>query len=176
MLEGVDKSGKSSLINYFSKLFPVQVWKFDRKPKDNSIEERLRIKNHYLTTLEMIKQLPNTIHVLDRFHFSELVYSIKRGYDAYEDSWFFDVLEPKIKELQHLLVLCNCEKKELSERFERESDKFVSIEEIDNLLKRYKLSYENSTLNHVQVDTTNRKFNENLSLIMTNYIHQNLGI
>ena len=154
ILDGIDKSGKSTFAKELCKLFPFKVYKFTRKPKDDSKMERQKIKTHYLATLETIVQLPDIMHVFDRFHFSELAYSKKRGYEAMDDKWFFDILETKIKKHPHLVVYCFCEKEKILQRMIIEKEEYMEKEDLDEILARYEKVLGMSQLNIIKINTS----------------------
>lgn len=153
MIEGCDKSGKSTLINVMVKKFPGLLLKNLDRPKDASEGQKNKIKRHYWGMLKHIENDETFEFIfLDRFYLSEMIYSVKRGYDAMEDPEFGNI-EKKFKKFKHLFVFCNPGRETIIKRLKVEPDEHVNEEENLLMLGRYKKFYENTTLNKMEVDT-----------------------
>src|SRR3990167_3323467 len=85
IVEGIDKSGKSTFVELLSKKYPGVLLKITDRPSDGTEAERDKIKKYYSSVLDFIRDNPDKLFLLDRFFWSERVYSIKRGYDAIDD-------------------------------------------------------------------------------------------
>ena len=136
IVEGLDKSGKSTiikdLVEYKRQMHkdPI-VLKLSQKPKDNSDSEIQKVKIIYTELFEQAKRLQTDRLVLfDRSFPSEMVYSIKRGYDAMEDLfwWEFDRVLGKqnLLEIRTILIYCKAPKTVLIERFKTDKEEWVS--------------------------------------------------
>ena len=142
IIEGVDKSGKSSLIEFLSKnLGNAYTLKIGYRPKDNSIVERQKIVDSYFKVLKTYKQnFKDSILILDRFYLSELVYSIKRGYDALDESLLGDdmrIIKEELENLDTLLIICRPDDATIAENFKKDKEDYAKIEEIKLLVDRY---------------------------------------
>ena len=81
IIEGVDKSGKSTLIETLKNKFPKAVQlKLMTKPYDSSQEETEKLFEVYTTMKEMTDK-KDYVYIFDRYFQSELVYSYIRGND-----------------------------------------------------------------------------------------------
>jgi len=154
IIEGFDTSGKSTVVDALSKEFPSLVMKNTYRPLNSDTEGREKIKKIYI---QMIAQIWGTeshrYFILDRFYPSEMVYSIKRGYEAMNDP-YFESLESWLKvEGEAYLIYCNPGKETIKERLKEHTDSFIKPEDI-SLLERYDAFYEKCTLNKLKVDTT----------------------
>lgn len=153
IIEGPDKSGKSTLETAISKKFPGIMLKITDRPIDSSEKEREKIKNYYSQVMKFIETYDHRNIILDRFYPSELCYSIKRGYEAMEDK-FFKELEDKIRQHDHLLIFCNPGKEIISKRITEEPDEYVSQKENETILERYAVFFKQTSLNKIVVDTS----------------------
>lgn len=154
IVEGCDGVGKGYLIEQLSKKLKnmVIIKNLDR-PLDNSIKERLKIKNHYLSMLYTTNIFNNVIITFDRFYFSELVYSIKRGYEAGDDS-FFKTLERDIREIPHLFVLVDRNSDEIKNVFQTRGEDYTKENEIDIIKNRYLEFFNKSKLNKLRINSS----------------------
>lgn len=154
IVEGCDKSGKTTLSNALIKKFPGLVIKITDRPKDASPQQRNKIKGHYREVLSLVSQSKKFEFIfLDRFYPSEMVYSVKRGYEAMEDKDLQDI-EKVVKSMDHLLVFCNPGKDAIIERIRKEADDYVTEEEDLLMLGRYQHFFERTSLNKIEVDTS----------------------
>lgn len=164
IIEGPDKSGKTTLTDALIKKFPGVLVKITDRPRDASSQQKNKIKKHYRSILNMIAHsIGFRFIILDRFFPSEMVYSIKRGYDAMNDPELIQ-MENMLKGGEHLLVFCNPGEETITERIRKEKDDYVTEEENILMLGRYKKYYERSPLNKIEVDT-NRSVDSMLKLI-----------
>ena len=154
IIEGPEKSGKTTLVAALIKKFPGVMIKITDRPKDFSREEKLKIKFHYLRVMQFAKDSPENTFILDRFYPSEMVYSIKRGYDAMKDSFFRD-LETHIMKEKHLLVFCNPGKEIISKRLKETPDDYLTKKENIEMLQRYQNFLKKTRLFSLEVNTSN---------------------
>jgi thymidylate kinase len=171
IIEGPDKAGKTTLSNALIKKYPGLLLKITDRPLDASRQQREKILEHYGQILnilpgnenedlwdetEGISSFKNII--LDRFFPSELVYSIKRGYDAMaEDDKYnrqFRNMEAILGNTEHLFIYCNPGLQAINERMKENPDDYVEYHETAMLMGRYDRYFKNTPLNWIRVDTS----------------------
>lgn len=152
VVEGVDKSGKSTLVETIAKSFPGIMIKITDKPKNSDKIERAKIITHYSRIMDLIERNPNVNIILDRFFPSELCYSIKRGYEAKEDK-FFDWVQDWFRERDHLFIFCHPGESVIEKRITDVPDDYVTKDENLMILKRYEDFFRNAKLNSLRVNT-----------------------
>lgn len=159
IIEGVDGAGKSTLINELVKNYPGLILKITDRPKDSSITQRTKIKEWYwkvLSAIDLIEKSGDLItknFILDRFFPSEIVYSVKRGYESWGDQEL-RVIETRLAKFDHLLVYCDPGLGELDERIKTRGDEYIKREEAAFLHGRYKRFFEETPLNKIKIDTS----------------------
>lgn len=164
IIEGVDLSGKSTLMNTLCKAFPGIVFKITDRPRNDSYSERGKIKHYYTSILEYINHNRNKIIMLDRFYPSELVYSkVKRGYEAFGEADFNDY-ERVINNLDHLVIYCNPGIETILTRLKSRGDDYINEEDIKALMGRYERFSKETRLNTLEIDT-NKPVEELLEII-----------
>lgn len=167
IIEGVDKSGKSTLIEYLKNKFPRAVQlKLMTKPYDSSQEETDKLFEIYTTMKEMTNK-EDYVYIFDRYFQSELVYSYIRGNDRLstkEGKEFFENLENDISK-DTLVVLLEHPAKEVAKRFKKCKEDFVTPEQIETLQKRYREVVENSKLPYIILDTVETGLPETVEII-----------
>lgn len=147
IVEGIDKSGKSTLIDYLSKnLNNAFVLKIGSRPKDSSEEERKKIVDMYFKALDFYRlilqnDMSRPILIMDRFYVSELVYAAKRGYDALDDTSMGEdmkLLKEVIEGLDSIiLIYCRIDQESLIENFTKDKEDYAKVEDIKMLIERY---------------------------------------
>ena len=167
IIEGVDKSGKSTLIETLKNKFPKAVQlKLMTKPYDSSQEETEKLFEVYTTMKEMTDK-KDYVYIFDRYFQSELVYSYIRGNDRLatkEGKEFFENLENEL-ERNTLVVLLEHPAKEVAKRFKKFKEDFVKEEDIEKLQKRYREVVENSKLPYIVLDTVEVGLSESVQII-----------
>lgn len=169
IVEGVDKSGKSTIIEKMKNQFEYGIAiKNMIKPRNTSKDETQRIKNIY-EEIEVISSNINSeyIYILDRFYPSELVYSVLRGNDRLEDEKFLNWIKIMEKAMRHntLLVLIETDAETIAERFKKCGEDFVREDQIKLLQERYNKVFEMSTLPKIKLDTTKLGIEKSLEII-----------
>jgi thymidylate kinase len=140
IVEGMDKTGKSTLCNYLMKKLPeAYLIKNGVKPLDASLEERAKIKKAYDSIFKAYNMaFSDQILIVDRFVISELVYSYKRGYDAKKDT---DIMEfvKFIEDMENnaAIVYCTAPAEVIEQKFIDDKEDYTKIEEIVPLMKKY---------------------------------------
>lgn len=155
VIEGVDKSGKSTLIEKLKNHFPKAIQlKLMTKPKNSSQEETNKLFETY-TKMKEITDDPNYTFIFDRYYQSELVYSYIRGNDRLETKEgqeFFNNLENEIEDSTFVVLLEHPADK-VAERFNKCKEDFVKPEDIVKLQQRYREVITNSKLDYIIMDT-----------------------
>ena len=107
IVEGIDKTGKSTLCEYLVKKLPnAFLLKNGTKPKNNTETERQKILDIYNNILNVYNHnFSDKILILDRFLLSEYVYSFKRGYESYNNPELKDVNEKLLEMGDDVLVI-----------------------------------------------------------------------
>ena len=139
---GIDKSGKSTICNDIREsLYPIVpvTFKITKKPStDNFFSQQMVVKIYQ----EMLGQTlydwnKSHIFLFDRAYPSEMVYSIKRGYDAMQNE---DLLALDLRLADKggtLLVYCEVDAETLKKRFKSEKEEYLKEKEIEQMLSRY---------------------------------------
>jgi thymidylate kinase len=169
IIEGVDKSGKSTIIENMKNRFEYGIAiKNMIKPRDNSPEETKRICEIY-EDIEIMSQNidPNHVFILDRYYQSEIVYSILRGNDRLVDPNFKNWVRDMESAIRHntLLVLLETDAEIVADRFKKCNEDFVKEDQIKMLQERYNKVFEMSTLPKIKLDTTKLGIEKSLELI-----------
>ena len=169
IVEGVDKSGKSTIIEKMKNRFEYGIAiKNMIKPRDNSPEETERICKIY-EDIEIMSQNidPNHVFILDRYYQSEIVYSILRGNDRLVDPNFKNWIRDMESAIRHntLFVLVETDAETVAERFKKCNEDFVKEDQIRMLQDRYNQVFEMSTLPKIKLDTTKLGIEKSLELI-----------
>lgn len=169
ILEGVDKSGKSTLLEKMKNQYEFGIAiKNMIKPRDISMAETDRIMEMYEKIEIMTRDFHNnTTFILDRYYQSELVYSTLRGNDRLLDEKFMVWTKDMDKSLKHdtLLILIETDAKTVAERFKKCNEDFVKEEQIEMLQERYRQVFEMSLLPKVKLDTTKLGIEKSLLII-----------
>lgn len=153
IIEGVDKSGKSTLINALKNKVPRAVLlKLWTKPEGNQQEATAYIRRMYMNMAQMTVDLNNN-YIFDRWYPSEMVYSFKRGYDSLKDGWFYE-LEKEIVKTRPLYILVEADPDLIRKRMAEDKEDFAKPEEVEKLQERYREHFKYCQLNKMVVNTT----------------------
>jgi thymidylate kinase len=139
IIEGIDKSGKSTLVEYLLKNLPgCFMLKNGFRPKDSSIPESEKIVDAYNTMLDSYEvDYQNKIMIFDRFLLSEWVYSIKRGHETLYKEELQNV-NKRLKKLDNVLLIhCSTDKELIKKKFIEDKEDHTKVEEIEMILDRY---------------------------------------
>lgn len=177
ILEGLDKSGKSSMTSdLLSFFYRAVTFKLFNKPTSLAPEELVKIKTAYSELFAQAKRLNNKHTVIfDRAYPSELVYSIKRGYDAFDDpDWW--ALDERLSRLPNLFIIyCSAPDDVVAKRLITEKEEYMTAEEIPVLRSRYEQFVERTKIPVLGVDSTQPR-DKNLASIIkeleTRFIHE----
>ena len=152
IVDGVDKAGKSTLMSAVSKKIPGIVIKITDRPKDASPQQREKIKDYYRTVYNFIENNPGKVFLLDRYIWSEMAYSFKRGYEATDDPELKQ-METELMKLNHLVIFCNPSIDKILERIKRSADDYITEDDVAILKGRYEKIFQESPLNKLELDT-----------------------
>lgn len=166
MVDGIDKSGKTTFIKTMVNEFlskkrrfnGILVWKNNFKPSSNSEKERNEVRNIYLKASKLFcsNAFKNILVVTDRNFMSEMVYSIKRGYDAMNDPELLKV-EKFYEKNNAIYVWVNTGKKFFERKMSDQGDDYIKKLDYGVINKRYKLFFDTTNLKKVQVRSLNFK-------------------
>lgn len=153
IIEGCDKSGKSTLIEALKNQVPSLIGlKLLTKPKDGSDESKQYIKAMYMHMAEMTRS-QSAHYLFDRFYPSQMVYSFKRNHDDMEDPFFWG-FEKELAKTPNLYILLDVREDLLAQRFESDGETYALPKDIKVIKQRYLDHYEKCQLNKFKVDPT----------------------
>lgn len=167
IIEGVDKSGKGTLIELFMKKHPEYRYFHCAAPESLSDEQKKKYYNAYY--YNHLKDLENNNCIFDRFHCGELVYGKK--YRNYEIDYFDDLEIEIIQKSDTILILVIaqpivifCRGDNKGAMFAEKDNKklFDDIVEVSSLFLK---AYQRSILRKFIIDTTHINTDECLKLI-----------
>ena len=153
IIEGCDKSGKSTLIEALKNKIPSLIeLKLLTKPKDGSDESLKYIKQMYMHMADMTRS--QAAHYLfDRFYPSQMVYSFKRKHDDMEDPFYWG-FEKELAKTPSLYILLDVREDLLAQRFVTDGETYALPEDIKKIKDRYLDHYEKCQLNKFKIDPT----------------------
>lgn len=155
ILDGVDKSGKSTLIEALKNEIPSLIGlKLLTKPKDSSEKSQAYIKQMYMHMADMTRN-QSAHYLFDRFYPSQMVYSYKRDHDDLENGWYW-AFEKELAKTPNLYILLDVDPDLLAKRFTSEGEDYALPEDIKILKERYNKHFELCQLNKVKLDPTDR--------------------
>ena len=144
LVEGCDKTGKSTLIRDITKYYDAPVFKSREKPTTKEQFQIGRTQGIYLGAYDVAKLRQKYLTVFDRGHVTELVYSQKRGYNA-ADYYKWGELEKEFKE--HMMIIyMSAPVDVIADRFKEENEEYLSADEIEVTLERYEEYLRNTNL------------------------------
>lgn len=136
VVEGVDKAGKSTLVTKLIKRIPDCILlKIGFRPKTDSMLERRKIYEAYTMLQKTFLKKKKFNFLLDRFIISEMVYSIKRGYDDLEAPHLLELLKNMVND--SVFIYCRLPFDKLVEIHQKEKDDYVNEEDLAKLQERY---------------------------------------
>lgn len=130
VLEGVDKTGKTTIAKLLQELFGFIIIKHSAPLKGEDVWQS------YNATLDKL-DLTTHSYVLDRFNWGELVYGpIYRGKSQLTANQCLK-LEHRLNELGGVVVHCKANHKDLAKRFKTDGETFAKSKDIKLLLAAY---------------------------------------
>lgn len=166
LFEGVDKSGKSSLLNDFCQYLISQQINFDEfknkiKPEGKSELSIGRTAGIYLGAYQLASNKYYPV-LFDRSHITEVVYSSRRGYEALD---YFDWLSYEEKQKDMLLVYTSAPVSVVKKRFEQDGEDYVKPEEIETILNRFDIYLKRTKLPTLKLSSIDDRTNNVSELI-----------
>lgn len=174
LVEGCDKSGKSSLIRELSKLLDFPVWKNQIKP-DNSLASNKLINSIYLTAYTVVQASKQSM-IFDRSHITEFVYArVLRNYDPLPG--YLEVTNELVTRFYKnvLVIQMTAPTAVIRDRFVSDGETFVTAEQIDMIKEEYKILQESDLLNTLVLDSTNT-MEYNIGLVLQELVKQSDGL
>lgn len=167
IIEGPDCSGKSTLIKQLT--------------KDKRFRRSMLLKNNYRPTNEkdiyhiqnIYNEILNIINnyseydyiILDRYYPSEIVYSVLRGYESFDDK-FYSKLDMIVSETDCLYVQFDHDFGLLAERLAKRGDEHIkSLNILQLITERYKTFVEKFTAHKHILKINNEDNKENINMI-----------
>ncbi len=168
LVEGVDCSGKSTLIKNFVDLSGMPVYKNTIKPTKASFDKGF-VNGQYYGAYEALRK-SNTDMIFDRSHLTEMAYAkIKRGYHPKKDFWY------NYEEMNShwmFIVYVDTPLDTVAERFEAEKEDYVKQSEIVGITEAYAkyLKYSKLGLIHINGALSRQRMLSQL-VIQLNNLH-----
>ena len=156
IIEGLDKCGKTTLVNYLVKnLDNAFTIKNGYRPDSNNMEEREKILEIYEDLLRLyVENFQDKILIMDRYFISELVYGFKRGYNAMGTPGMKKFIREIEKRKDVLLIFCSTEINNIKDKFIEDKEEYVNLKEIDKLDKKYKEIISKLNINRITYNWT----------------------
>lgn len=136
LVEGVDKTGKDTLIKDLSEVFNARVFKNSYKPAGNEELAIGYIAGIYNGIYQFLKD-EKEIVILNRSHITEIVYSFKRDYESLEHIDWIEVEKELLKDA--CIIYMTAPDDVICERFKTDKEDHTLPEEISRLKFRYSL-------------------------------------
>jgi thymidylate kinase len=139
IIEGVDKTGKTTLTEYLLKKLPkAYMIKYGDRPKDGSYLEREKVRLAHWKMLDVYNySFKDCVLILDRFFPSEIVYSHKRGYDASKDKEYIEMKNLIEKAGDVIFIHCKTDPEQIAKKFLEDGEDYAKVDEIKQLISRY---------------------------------------
>lgn len=168
IIEGIDKSGKSTVLRDIKESIEDKTitFKLSQKPLDNSLQEREKVKVAYTELFNQAKKLSEEGYTIlfDRAYPSELIYSKKRGYDAFEDTFWWN-LDKELGSLEKiLLIYCSVSSDITKERFKFCNEEFMTEEEINDFKERYERFLNLTQIPFIRIDSMQDRLSNVLTI------------
>jgi len=148
LFEGLDKSGKSTLIRNFRDLSHIEVFKNPIKPGKTDYSKGFVNGTYYGAYLAA--KLSDQDLIFDRSHITELAYAkVKRKYEPETEFW-----NKWEEENAHcvIVVFIDAPLDTLKERFKTDKEEYVKISEIKRIANAYEKYFENPKLRMIYID------------------------
>jgi len=148
LFEGIDKSGKSSLIKRFVDLSGMKVFKNPVKPTATSFSQGF-VNGTYFGAYELAR-LSNQDFIFDRSHITELCYcETKRKYKPDLTTWLKWEEENKHNVV---VVYIDAPLETIKERFVKDKEEYLKQSDIKKIAKKYEEYFEASKLSLIYID------------------------
>ena len=146
LVEGCDKTGKTTLISDLKKHFPgLTIIKNEFKPTGNNPTSIFGTIGQYLGMYQYHFQTnDNRMIALDRSHITEIVYSQLRGYNSLEYFKWYDYENQHEKDF--LVIYMSAPTEVIAKRFKEENETYLSAEQINQVVQGYEQYLRDSNL------------------------------
>ncbi len=145
VLEGIDKTGKTSLAKFLSEKLNMPIVKFSQ-PKEHPYVEYMRF---LLTDLRPV--------ILDRFYLGERAYGpVKRGKSELSDDEIRNI-EATMQAGNPFLIYCTSPAKRIRENFKKDGETYTTDDDIIPLKNAYQQAIRKSKLKWNKFDYRNDK-------------------
>lgn len=142
ILEGIDKTGKSTLARKLVKELDGYYVKFSQ-PNGDPYQE-------YMGFLRSAKKHVN--YVLDRFCYGELVYGPMYRNESGITVDQLNFIELLMMQFNPIVVYCETSKETISRNFQDQDEEFTDSEDIEHIIKLYKNVWNESILDPINFD------------------------
>ena len=169
IVEGCDKAGKSTICNDIrDALLPVVpvTFKLTQKPDKDSFFSQQMVVKIYVEIFGQTFHEWNKEHIFlfDRSYPSELVYSIKRGYEAMENE-DLKALDLRLGDRKDtLLIYCEVDAETLKKRFKSDKEEYLTEAEIERTLARYENFLKMTYLPFIRINSLTDR-GENIAVV-----------
>jgi thymidylate kinase len=134
IIEGVDCTGKTSLVNHLKEKYNIEVVKFSQ-PKGDPYQEYIDFAYYHKTPA-----------ILDRFYLGELAYGpVKRGKSGLNKVKMTNI-EVALHMHNTFNIYCFTNEEEIKKRFKTRGESFLTEDEIAPILHEYSKALKDSLL------------------------------
>ena len=163
ILEGVDKTGKTTIANFLSKERNIPIYHPLKPFKPTEVHIR-QIEGEYIAITKLIKLIDFDL-ICDRFHYSQYVYPIIKGhFDQFVNETFCKV-DRELKDKAIVFYLFGDEETLTSRIQEEEKDYELDREKLSKYLYHYQEALARSELKSIPIDTTKMSLEKTVKLI-----------
>ena len=165
LVEGIDKSGKTTFINTLKTHIPsTRIFKNAIKPGKGDVEIG-RIAGVYQGAYQFANMIKDkNFIVFDRSHITEIVYSYLRGYESSEKIDWRKIEGELLKDA--VIVYNYAPPSIISQRFKTDKEDYVREEEILNIITRYEAYLESTKIPYVTISSLD-SVDSNLAKVVT---------
>lgn len=143
ILEGCDKTGKTTLANKFQALGYEYRHFSAPAPGQNAYQELLR----FLVDPKVLREISKGARfVLDRFHLGELVYPSIVGRESSMNVERFVAIEGRLDWLGAIVIHTTDEVPRIARRFKTDQEKTQKAHQIGDIVSGFKAAFRSSTL------------------------------
>lgn len=145
LLEGIDKSGKSTLARKLVEEFGAEYVKFSQ-PKRPPYDEYSEF---------LANAVPSKIYVLDRFMHGELVYGpIYRGKSGLDTVQLLSLEKTAASVHGSAVIYCRVPSSQVKKKFLEDGEEFTQVKDIGRIIHAYDCVFEGTCLKVFRYDYT----------------------
>lgn len=169
ILEGTNKSGKTTLVNKIKEQFPGRNFQIIKCSQPEIVGGINSAYTDYYKILDEIESNPDKNYILDRFHFGSYVYGpIYRGMPDFGNNLFHKI-EDRIWKLNYLFILAIADKSFLEQKFVEEKEEYAKVELIQKEIDLFKKTAKMSNLKIINHNIPNNDATNQLMEIIKRY-------